>query len=169
MEYRVLTLWEPWATLVVHGIKKIETRLKPTSWTVEKGTYLIHTAKKWTMDQEKICTYNKYFRDELNKILPIIQIGHPYWKHYFEFGHIIGSVEVKECHEIFIDPLKDSYLHILNKTVAFYPTDTEIAFGDYTPGRYAWILQNPRILETPIPYKGQQGFYPRFKGDFDKL
>jgi len=154
MEYRVLTLWEPWATLVVHGIKKIETRPKPTSWTVEKGTYLIHAAKKWSKEQEKVCLNDPFLEP---------------FKGCFNFGHIIGSVEVKECKKI---PLlvaesdREIYVCLYEN---FYVSWKEFDYGDYDPGRYAWLLQNPRILETPIPYKGQQGFYPRFKGDFDKL
>jgi hypothetical protein len=34
-------------------------------------------------------------------------------------------------------------------------SENEIIFGDYTPGRYAWILENIRPIE-PVPAKGQQ-------------
>jgi hypothetical protein len=33
-------------------------------------------------------------------------------------------------------------------------TDQELAFGDYTHGRYAWLLANVRALPEPIPAKG---------------
>lgn len=32
----------------------------------------------------------------------------------------------------------------------------EMAFGDYTPGRYAWRLENVKMLPEPIPTKGHQ-------------
>jgi hypothetical protein len=32
----------------------------------------------------------------------------------------------------------------------------ELAMGDYRPGRYAWIMTNPRPLATPIPMPGRQ-------------
>jgi hypothetical protein len=35
----------------------------------------------------------------------------------------------------------------------------ETALGDYTPGRYGWVLDNARALATPIPYKGRQGLF----------
>ena len=54
-QYKVLTLWQPWATLLVHGIKKIETRPKATTWTKEKGIYLIHAAQRWDRQQYEIC------------------------------------------------------------------------------------------------------------------
>jgi hypothetical protein len=33
-------------------------------------------------------------------------------------------------------------------------TDQERAFGDYAPGRYAWLLSDVRRLATPIPWRG---------------
>lgn len=32
-------------------------------------------------------------------------------------------------------------------------------FGDFTDGRFAWKLENPRVLQGPIPYTGRQGFF----------
>lgn len=40
---RVLTLWQPWASLVASGTKRIETR----SWqTPHRGPVIIHAAKR---------------------------------------------------------------------------------------------------------------------------
>jgi hypothetical protein len=36
----------------------------------------------------------------------------------------------------------------------------ERAFGDYGPGRYAWLLSDVRPLRTPLPYRGSQGLRP---------
>lgn len=38
-------------------------------------------------------------------------------------------------------------------------TQHEGAFGDYTPGRFAWLLANVKKLETPTPYTGRQGLF----------
>jgi hypothetical protein len=35
----------------------------------------------------------------------------------------------------------------------------EYLFGDYTPGRYAWILSDIKPLDKPIPAKGKQGLW----------
>ena len=37
--------------------------------------------------------------------------------------------------------------------------ETERLLGDYSPGRFAWVLKNPRKLPTPIPARGQLGFW----------
>jgi hypothetical protein len=39
------------------------------------------------------------------------------------------------------------------------PDEPELSFGDYTIGRYAWLLTNVRALPEPIPAKGQLGLW----------
>jgi hypothetical protein len=38
-------------------------------------------------------------------------------------------------------------------------TDQERAFGDYTSGRFAWLLANIRALPEPVPAKGALGLW----------
>jgi hypothetical protein len=38
-------------------------------------------------------------------------------------------------------------------------TDEERAFGDYSSGRYAWLLADVRPVDPPIPAKGRQGLW----------
>lgn len=38
-------------------------------------------------------------------------------------------------------------------------TKQERAFGDYSPGRYAWLLADVRPLRTPVPCRGAQGLW----------
>jgi hypothetical protein len=37
--------------------------------------------------------------------------------------------------------------------------DDETPLGDFTPGRYGWLLDNVRPLAEPIPAKGKQGLW----------
>ncbi len=39
------------------------------------------------------------------------------------------------------------------------PITEQRPYGDYTPGRYAWLLDNIQPLPEPIPFKGRQGFF----------
>jgi hypothetical protein len=36
---------------------------------------------------------------------------------------------------------------------------TERFLGDFSPGRFGWVLENVRALDTPIPYRGAQGLF----------
>jgi hypothetical protein len=53
-----------------------------------------------------------------------------------------------------------------NHPLASYPLvlppfrdDKEWAFGDYTPGRYAWLLHDVEMLAEPVPVKGSLGLW----------
>lgn len=38
------------------------------------------------------------------------------------------------------------------------PSEIELAFGDWTPGRYAWEFSDMKLID-PIPVKGKQGLW----------
>lgn len=172
MEYRVLTLWQPWSSLLVHGVKKIETRPAPTSWTQEKGTYLIHAASKWSKEQAEICI-REPFKSALEKLGCLHhydneETGYKGYSFSFPMGAIIGAVEVANCSPIALTKggtpfLTDPLLY------SGFILNPEWAFGDYREGRYGWECQNQRLLKTPIPYKGGHGYYQKYKGDESKL
>lgn len=176
-QYRVLTLWQPWASLLVHGIKKIETRPKPTTWTAEKGVYLIHTAQKWSRELYEICIQEP-FKSELIKLGFIHKLQIPLetkrglleYSVNFPMGQIIGAIEIESCKPIYVNGYSPYYHLLFNHKVSReYIIEPERSLGDYDYGRFAWLTQNPRILKTPIPYKGGQGYYQKFKGDINQL
>lgn len=151
---RVLTMWEPWATLLIHGIKRYETR---PNHTTHRGVYLIHTAKKFTKDQKKFCgTIGKHLR-----------LCGIYSHSDFNLGAIIGSVEIIGCVNM-VDHLTSG---VSNKNNIALNTLSiaENTLGDWQVGRSAWIFKNRKILKTPIPYKGGQGYYQKFKSDTTQL
>jgi len=171
---RVITLYQPWATLLAYGIKINETRPKPTSHTAEKGIYLIHAAKKWTKKQRILC-YTEPFKTELLKLhcfvdfpnlncldeIPVIALP---------LGQIIGLFEVKECLKVEESVLFKSFLNKkVTKDTRVCIKTPELHYGDYSEGRSVWIGQNHKVFENPIPYKGGQGYYQKFKGDINQL
>ena len=44
---------------------------------------------------------------------------------------------------------------------AVYPIErlTPDLFGDFSPGRFGWVLTDIVKIEEPIPWKGRQGFF----------
>ncbi|MDD5013570.1 MAG: ASCH domain-containing protein [Atribacterota bacterium] len=177
MKYRVLSMYQPFATLLVHGIKKIETRSAPTNWTADKGIYLIHAAKKWDRNITSLIWQEPFYSalESLGYIWD--NEGEPQCD--LPIGCIIGSIEVVEyclIHEFenkptIISSFSKSYnvLNLQPGTIGFEIPEPELSYGDYTYGRYAWICQNPRVLKEPMPYNGGQGYYQNFHGDESKL
>ena len=132
---KALTLWQPWATLIVKNDKHIETRGHKTNIL---GRVAIHAAKAdhcgllLHMPMSKL----KFFQE--SKVC-----GFPEPPR----GCIVGTVEIIGCM-----PIEELYGSELD-------TPKERAFGDWSKGRYGWILRNPVIFDKPIPAKGSQGFW----------
>ena len=128
-----LSLLQPWATLVVMGLKTIETR----SWrTAYRGSVLIQAS--------------------LGKKGKILATEPPFSKYIpdFEalpFGAIIGQVQLD-------DVVPVEHLFFSNAKLAALTLE-EKAFGDYTKGRYAWLLSEPVMFDEPIPVKGGLGLW----------
>lgn len=143
---KVLSLLQPWASLVVLGYKKIETR----SWNTKyRGELLIHASmgkKKEAIqlfnDSKKSFLYNSEFRGVAFHDLP--------------FGAIIGKVNL-------VDTCDTETIKAF-PTWGYWPqsavlTPQELAFGDYSPDRFGWLLSDPIIFDTPIPAKGKLGLW----------
>ena len=37
--------------------------------------------------------------------------------------------------------------------------EQERILGDYSPGRFAWVLKNPVMFSEPVPASGKQGWW----------
>ncbi|MDZ4263777.1 MAG: ASCH domain-containing protein [Pseudomonadota bacterium] len=132
---KAITLFDPWATLVVLGQKQFETRSWPTN---HRGLLAIHVSKTSGFD-------------ELATVEPFLSVFKG-MAHWHAPGCIIGTVEVMDCWQVPGRTIPSSF--------AGQPISVkERAFGDFSPGRYAWMLKNPRRLATPIPCRGRQGLW----------
>lgn len=123
---KVLSIKEPWASLIMNGTKKIETR----SWkTKYRGEIYIHAS----LSKAKITKSEVY---ELIKDMN------------FKCGYIICKCNLVDC--IY---MTDEYVNDM-KTNHF----EEYICGHYEVGRYAWIVEDVRVIE-PIEAKGKLGLW----------
>lgn len=139
---KVLSLLQPWASLVVLGHKKIETR----SWNTKyRGPLLIHASagKK-----------NLYRGITLDFQQEFYSLQLPHYKD-LPFGAIIGKVDLRDTTETTL--MRTHYRNAL----AHYPklSEQEYSFGNYASGRYGWLLDNPLQFGEPIPAKGSLGLW----------
>lgn len=130
---KALSLWQPWATLMAAGLKTIETRHWPTRY---RGPLAIHAAKRRMSIEER-----ELVQDWRN--VRFLQWTWP--PADLPYGAIIAVVELVDC-------ISSS------KALIGLPA-AEIAFGDYSMGRWAWITRNLRVINPPIPYRGRQGLF----------
>lgn len=126
---KVLTIKEPFATLIKEKIKRIETRSWKTSY---RGEIYIHASKPPI--EKKI-----FERQELLNLCKDLT---------FNQGNIICKGNLVDCiymTEEFINELKENNY-------------TEFICGFYEIGRYAWVIEDIKII-TPIPAKGKLGIW----------
>lgn len=137
--YPAISLWQPWATLLATGAKRIETRAWVPRWAA--GTRIaIHAAKKWEREQRELCNFDPRFREAL-----LAGAARGIW-HYDDppRGAVVGFATFTRaigCEEL-----------------ASRITEEERAFGNYASRRYGWILEDAQAI-APIPYRGQQGLF----------
>lgn len=136
---KALTLWQPWATLIAIGAKKIETRSWSTSY---RGPLAIHAAKRWKEDQSAICGLPP-FKSRLEKW--------GYRKDNLPLGSVLAVVDLVEVYEIGEQVRGGELLRRIRGDDWL----DELHFGDYTIGRYAWVLESVKRLAEPIPARGR--------------
>lgn len=126
---KVLSITEPFASLINEKKKYIETR----SWgTKYRGEIYIHASstkipKEW------------YEREAMSLVE----------NRDFKFGYIICKCKLVDCvymTEEYINNIKENNYQ-------------EFICGEYNVGRYAWILHDIETLEVPISAKGNLGIW----------
>ena len=129
---RCISLHEPWATLVTLGEKKIETR----GWSTDyRGRLAIHAAKT-----------TKHLDEMHNAPFFVALTCHGITRpSQLPFGTLLCIVELD-----WIQP---------TEIIRGKLSEKELAFGDYSDGRFAWGLRLTRVFDQPIPMKGHQRFW----------
>ena len=123
---KVLSIKEPWASLIMNGTKKIKTR----SWkTKYRGEIYIHASLSKT----------KITKPEVYELIKDMN---------FKCGYIICKCNLVDC--IY---MTDEYVNDM-KTNHY----EEYICGHYEVGRYAWIVEDVRVIE-PIEAKGKLGLW----------
>lgn len=151
---KVISLLQPWATLVVIGAKKIETRSWNTKYT---GTILIHASKRWDWELSDIVTKigaQQILRDAgYHALSPVNGKA----KTNLPLGHIIGKVEIlgTESSDLITSLVPGQKMRHSDSNTTFELTEQEKNFGDYSSGRYGWFLSNPKKFIHPIPAVGK--------------
>ena len=129
---KTISLTQPWATLVAVGAKKIETRSWQTSY---RGPILIHASKGFPAWAIRLCLDEPF-------LTVLVWAGYRTPVDLLR-GFIIASAELVRIERI---------------TSANVPAEPERSFGDYTPGRFAWYLENVKPV-SPIAAKGALGLW----------
>lgn len=147
-----ITLHQPWASFIAHGMKQIETR----SWVPKyRGPIAIHAAKKVPPYANQMLEQRAIFRRLLRQcgadriedlpagaVIAIATIA--------DAGRITRFTEYHDQH---------TYEARLESGRILEVGTIEEQLGNYDIGRAVWMLTDVGILEQPIPATGHQGLW----------
>lgn len=152
---KAISTWQPWASLLVLGLKCFETRDYPLPHTLKGVRVAIHAAKK-----------------RVTLVGPVDEAVRIFLSHYgltpedLPHGAVVGAVDFKASYRMGTQipgrgrtelwTVADLVKQFLPK---HYTVAGEAALGDFRPGRWAWQVDSPVQLPRPIPYKGAQGVF----------
>lgn len=127
-----LSLWQPWASLLMDGIKRHETRGWAPPLSLIGHVIVIHAAKR----RVKASGISR----ELAELLEERKL----YLEAFPRGVALGAVMLQDVY-----PTNPCW------------ADTEdLICGNWGPGRFAWKFSGPRIMFKPhIPLRGRQKIF----------
>jgi activating signal cointegrator 1 len=147
-------MWQPWATLAVaaHPLtslpsKQYETRAFRPRFPLPIDV-VIHATKKWDRSLAAICAEQPFYA-------ALHSCGYSFKP--LPRGVLIGVARIVE-----VFPAEDIELLLCRG-------NQELAFGDYSPGRYAWRLDSVKELSAPIAFQGRQDVLYRLDDYYEEL
>jgi hypothetical protein len=133
---QVLSVMQPWATMLVLGFKRLETR----SWqTRHRGPLAIHAARR-----RMTAPLPMGWRPKMAAAMH--RLGLEGWPDLFPRGAILGVVDLLDCVKV-------------EELAPDEPDAIERMLGDFGPNRWVWRLGGSRPLTLPVLVTGQQGVF----------
>ena len=158
---KALTIRQPWASLTAFKMKRFETR----SWKLNyRGKLAIH-AGKFNPDYHFHGVEAQQAMYEALKphFFPDKQVNWGYIERACPLGAIIAIAELVDVWKSIesVDSEKVEIYGNGGRGFGKYEVVTapELLFGNFTPGRYAFELDNVLLLPQPIFCNGRQGLW----------
>ncbi|MES2756668.1 MAG: 2-oxoglutarate dehydrogenase E1 [Pseudomonadota bacterium] len=145
---------QPWATLLAVGANRIETRSWPTNY---RGALAIHAAQGFPKYALELCRQPPY-ADALAAAGYRSAADLPR-------GKIIG---VGVLDDLLRCDASTAASIVLQSTAGLLPPH-ELAFGDFSAGRFGFVMTAMRELRAPIAAKGMLGLWTVAPGLEDEI
>lgn len=145
---KAISLWQPWATAIALGSKRVETRHWPTKY---RGPLAIHAAKRFNRREMLDVQRTDFWCCALLDAMDGVQ----FFADVLPFGAIVATCELDDCRPS--ESFTESEIDRVHR--ADLGGWTERQMGNFSPGRYGWVLDKIQPLAEPIPYRGLQGLF----------
>lgn len=173
---KAISLWQPWASLVAIEVKPYETRHWAPPKELIGQTIAIHAAKYADKDAKRMAEdliYGQHpaggheLGDKLARSMEGIadrDMG-LFSRACFPVGCIIctarldAAFELGEAAEGTAFPAASTLRAMRSRPMPGCFTVRYDDWGNYAPGRWAWLLRDVKLLKPIVPMKGRQGFF----------
>jgi len=160
---KALSLWQPWASLVALSVKTIETRHWETKY---RGPLAIHAAKR----RAQFADMKQVVGDQVDAWEAWYKAGYVSEDGETDdmpYGAVVATCELLYCAPVLMHcsssvcvvPESDGLWLYNPGTGRGADIDKQRPFGDFTLGRYAWVLGNIKLVDPPVPATGHQGLW----------
>lgn len=161
---KAISLWQPWATAIAIGSKRVETRHWATRY---RGPIAIHAAKRCHLGEMIHISSTWSWCGALNRKMGS---NEKLWE-ALPFGAVVAVARIVDCRptDSFTQGELDEWR--LPEDEVMPPRErwsddrpsiyawTERYMGNFDLGRFGWILEEVRKLERPVPFRGLQGIF----------
>lgn len=170
---KAISLWQPWASLIAIGEKPFETRSWSPPPELIGQTIAIHAAKK--VDKEACAlaedlVYNRRGKEIAAKLAALDEgiddrLLQSFGAATLAAGCIVCTARLDaafllgEPAEGTARPAARVVKRLISRPMPECFTVRYDAYGNYEPGRWAWLLTNITPMRPPVAAVGRQGFF----------
>ena len=148
---KALTLHQPWASLIAHGVKSIETR----SWAPPRAfigqRVAIHAGRRIIRSGLSRCVWNR-----------ACQLYGPGWWNEIPAGAVVCTAALADARRVLAFDDKHGESVQVSSSLAGIDGMSSVvtdSFGDFEVGRWLWFLEDVRPLNPPLSAVGHQGWW----------
>jgi activating signal cointegrator 1 len=173
---KAISLWQPWASLIACGAKPFETRHWAPPRDLIGATIAIHAAKKIDKDARQFAEDLMYGQHEdgafeLAYKLDASMRGIPdelmglFGMAALPIGCIVATARLDAAFQLgepatgTAVPAASVVRRLVSRQMPDCFTVRYDDFGDYAPGRWAWLLRDVKVVRPTEGTVGRQGFF----------
>jgi len=156
---RAISLHQPWASLIAIEAKPFETRSWAPPASLIRQPIAIHAAARTPRLQEIADLMNDPFT--LLADVGAFELLKGWWSGIgLPLGAVVCTAILAAAYQCG-DEVSPGQVEVV-KAISRGDDPVTIPidpFGDFSPGRWAWLLEDIQPFPKPIPAKGHQGFW----------
>ena len=141
-----LTLHQPWASLIAHGVKSIETRSWAPPQSLIGQRIAIHAGKtrvvSGRLHTDTLSAIARLFGEEWEKDIPK--------------GAVVATALLKDARQVRFQTYARRVLASSPSYTGWVEPDP---YGDFSTGRWLWLLEDVEPCNPPVPAVGHQGLW----------